>query len=887
MINKFIFLILILLVSTMVSAIEFVPQGNINGKGVYTIYNFTNISSPKFIGVEYSGNSYLQNGSLVLDTSNLAELVVNYSLFTNLSNMNVNTTTLKTTDGMLDVVFSYFTSQFYLRTLIDSAETTQNATISGINTSVFSELELRLNESDQRYNETLRIDAVNNTAVIANQTADKANHTANTAITRLDLLNDTYQLIGFQSSGVLNWSYLQNYPVACPTNSYITQLDDTITCTVQSTDTEYLNQDTYNISLNKTRLNQNTLNITSSYGNDTYVNINGDIMTGNLSAVNISVSGVFRGQPLRGMLGSGIIFSNQTNALSEVNITCVGLNCSYNYFEVRLQTASAGNQATYCKIPAGSKIVTDDNHVVLYVDINCAVQETTIDTWFNTLIGQGSDWDFANMVCYGGSCELSNGIGLEQRRMLKQRALNFNTNHLSVTNGYSKTTGTWPNWTLAYGEYIYLMDEVSTPTKVLGELEVIIPNGTDYFSSEQEKMNYTVCTNGTRPITCINTNRWRRIFFFMIGWNESDNDFSEVHQLLPSQTTTYSTEAQCLDVTTSPLVYTLPSWYNYAAAPLWAYCVRPSDTSWSATGWIDLRTVKAGGATAISTAEFVPYTGATQNVNFGSWNLTASWSNAYMNWSFLQAAPFNFTSYEYKLNISDQRYNDTTMIMTLNTSVFGELGIKLNSSDQRFNDTVLAMGINSSVFTELAFKLNASDQRFNDTTLAMGINTSVFAELTLKLNASDQRFNDTALTHVHNQGLNTTNDVTFKELSINKTAGASYANVLDMGASYTSLDVDLTDSGGDEWATLNINANGVPVITLDGDGGKISANDWTDVSIGASQVSTGTFGAGNYIMSTNLTVERIILETDTANHMVYDNSTCTIIKGDTATLAVC
>ncbi len=32
-------------------------------------------------------------------------------------------------------------------------------------------------------------------------------------------------------TGALNWTYLWNYPVACPTGSYLTQLDDAVTCT--------------------------------------------------------------------------------------------------------------------------------------------------------------------------------------------------------------------------------------------------------------------------------------------------------------------------------------------------------------------------------------------------------------------------------------------------------------------------------------------------------------------------------------------------------------------------------------------------------------------------------------------------------------------------------
>ncbi len=77
-------------------------------------------------------------------------------------------------------------------------------------------------------------------------------------------------------------------------------------------------------------------------------------------------------------------------------------------------------------------------------------------------------------------------------------------------------------------------------------------------------------------------------------------------------------------------------------------------------------------------------------------------------------------------------------------------------------------------------------------------------------------------------------------------------------------------------------------ITTDSSGvcasGTICAGDHTHP---ASQVTSGTFGTGNYVMDTNLTVERIIFEADTANHMIYDNASCIIIKAGTTTLEVC
>lgn len=62
--------------------------------------------------------------------------------------------------------------------------------------------------------------------------------------------------------------------------------------------------------------------------------------------------------------------------------------------------------------------------------------------------------------------------------------------------------------------------------------------------------------------------------------------------------------------------------------------------------------------------------------------------------------------------------------------------------------------------------------------------------------------------------------------------------------------------------------------------------NWSILSTPASKVTAGTFGTGNYVMDTNLTIETIVFEND-ASHFITDNSTCVIITGDTSTLEVC
>jgi len=58
-------------------------------------------------------------------------------------------------------------------------------------------------------------------------------------------------------------------------------------------------------------------------------------------------------------------------------------------------------------------------------------------------------------------------------------------------------------------------------------------------------------------------------------------------------------------------------------------------------------------------------------------------------------------------------------------------------------------------------------------------------------------------------------------------------------------------------------------------------------TVGAGNVTAGTFGTGSYVFDTNVTLQAIIFEADTTNHWMNDNATCVIIKGDTSTLAIC
>ena len=539
---------------------------------------------------------------------------------------------------------------------------------------------ISLNETYmQRYNSTSAISS------LGNWSADKSSYT--TTINLPVYQNGSSNLtMSNVVSGVGNWTNDKTGYVTIGTlssyalNSFVTSAGNwTVDKTSYNTTTQ--NQYLY-LNISDQRYNDST-----SITNNASLKANisgGNTLSGN-QIINGNLTGnqYIMGQPLLGMLGSGIISTTQGNALLEVNVTCSGLTCSYNNFVVRLNQGTSNQTSTYCNISSGTKTASNNVQSVMYVDSNCAVQITDIDTWFNSLITVGGQWDFANMVCYDGGCEVVNGIGLEQRRMMKQRVIDFDLHHLQVVDGFSKTTNTWPNFTLDSGRYVYLMDIDTTSSQTTGtanKVEVIYPNTTGWVHVDQTRMNFTSCTNGTAAITCTNTNQWRRVFFFVVGWNESSGDSTGLHQLLPSNTIRYASEASCLDTVATPLTYTLPSYYVHSAVPLYAYCVRPQDNAWSSTGWIDLRTVKTGSSSTSSSGVFVPYTGASQNVDFGGFNLSASYTNANVNASYVQNP--------YWLNTTDQRYNDSAGITSLNSSKANIGSTNTFQGAQNFNSTI-------------------------------------------------------------------------------------------------------------------------------------------------------------------------------------------------------
>lgn len=366
------------------------------------------------------------------------------------------------------------------------------------------------------------------------------------------------------------------------------------------------------------------VNLTNS-SNAIFGNVN---TTGNIT---VNTNSYLMGQPLLGMMGSGLIssVSDTGTKTSSINVTCTGLNCSYNNFSMRIMQGNALNYATYCNIPNGSYVVTDNVFTTLYVDSNCTIQATTYDTWFTTTMQTGGKWDFAYVLAQNGAVEIFDAISLEQRRLMKLRTLNYYFQQSKVISGFNfQPNTTRYSFNITAGKTVFGMDVVDVnlhqTINATNHIEVVGHNGSasTWQFNDNIILNVTHCDNGTNVSTCTGNN-YRRHFIFVIGFDDSVRT-SELHQLYALEGTTYGSVATCIDTTTNPITYTIPDQYKGAAVMLYAYCARRTDTNFLAANIIDLRSVKTGLATGgTDISNLVPYTGAVSNLNMGSLNVTA------------------------------------------------------------------------------------------------------------------------------------------------------------------------------------------------------------------------------------------------------------------------
>jgi len=377
----------------------------------------------------------------------------------------------------------------------------------------------------------------------------------------------------------------------------------------------------YNDSLRIDSLNISKLN-NGSVANLSFIYTAGINSTGD---VRVAEGAYFYGQPILGMLGNGIIDAGSLADREEINVSCTGLNCSYDNFTMRI-VSGTGAVAINCFIPNGTFTAVDNQQSVRYVDTSCAVQVAEFSNYFENLIGAGNVWDFSILTCHNAVCEVFRGGSIENRRNIRTRVVSYFTDHLRVLEGMGFTAGGGRNFSISSGKYFYMMSQVNTPllNTNTSTIEYWYHNGSTTNWSTQELvggLNLAQCDNGIGLVTCTGTS-YRRYYIYVVGWNQTSHYPAELVQTAGLLGTTY-TLANCLNTVTNPLITNLPNFYTKTAVSLYAYCGQRTDTTLTIANIIDLRTVKTGSATGSATETDPVWTVASVNYN----TIALDWAN--------------------------------------------------------------------------------------------------------------------------------------------------------------------------------------------------------------------------------------------------------------------
>lgn len=294
------------------------------------------------------------------------------------------------------------------------------------------------------------------------------------------------------------------------------------------------------------------------------------------------------------------------------------------------------------------------------------------------------------------------------------------------------------------------------------------------------------------------------------------------------------------------------------------------------------------------------------------------------------------TSSDYLFNDSANIFfNDSFQNNTLDTRYIQNeaIGIILNFTNIFSLDWSNISGLTQSQFENSTFHYNQTVLDTNETVRFENLTdvscagndkvVGVFANGTIQC-ATDQD-SGAALTNPFDQELNITSNVTFNavnstnwlnvsitESQISNLQTYTINDTLDWVLNFSSIfskdwsnisdlidaqiNDDLTISGGiigsnsisgtlTTTGTLTI-GDGGDQIDIDSDSWDVTNGVVTGASIVASQITTGTFGTGNYVMDTNLTVQDLVMEANLSQR-ISSNVTCMILYGVTTTLELC
>ena len=213
-----------------VSIFAFTPQSDIEMRNFYAMYNVTNITAYEDVCI-IGGNCLSNVTTAGIDVNKTyvdeQNVIYNNSMKTyadSLTGADVN----KTYVDFQDVVYNDS-----IKTYVDAQDIVYNDSIKNY-----------VDSQDVVYNDSIKtyIDSVSGSDVNKTYVDDtfitlisEGNLNVNSS-SYWDALNSPSDITGLTSTNIdsLDWTKLQTYPSACPANSYVTQIADTITCTAIS-----------------------------------------------------------------------------------------------------------------------------------------------------------------------------------------------------------------------------------------------------------------------------------------------------------------------------------------------------------------------------------------------------------------------------------------------------------------------------------------------------------------------------------------------------------------------------------------------------------------------------------------------------------------------------
>jgi len=639
--NKIIIILAFIIAMSAVYA--WTPPDDIVGMNYYSILNFSNINATKFY----------MNGKLVLN--NESNLNVNYSTFSNSTTWWSNISSTEDIVRVGNIISGAWAASLIGDNYLGNLSASKLIGISSLNYKILSYWDNITGRPTylSNFTDDISSDLNVNSSVWWDGESSQSNLNVNSS-TYWD--SETSQADLNVNSSTW-WANL---------TSWSSDMFESIANVLR------IDMGWFNSSVNdKINSEQSRLNVNSSNywdGLDTQVNITkvGNLV--NLKVIgNVSTEDYYYGQPIAGGVDTGIIFSKHIDSNGNINLTRgEGLNLSYPNIIVRTVNTDTLKE-TYCNISEGTVVVPDEAHTAYYVTPDCVISNTPVENFVSDAINVVGNVPIFHVMAHSSEIQMFQGLPVLNRMYIRSRVLHFKTQNLDVISGLDVTEGNGLNFTIGSGEYILVDSTVSSTEQNLStgaKLEVFYRDGGNwmydvYVNETQTGLNLSSCEDASENlVACTNTGKYRRYFIYLTGYQDGIDD-TTIHQALASNEIYYNTIAACLDLDSSPIVLEIPDIFTYTAVPLYAYCGKASDTTFSGS-FIDLReTQKTVAGADIDTSIFLTRDGSrtlTNHWDAGNYNITALAFNGYLNGTASSSIYWDNETSQSDLNVNSSVY---------------------------------------------------------------------------------------------------------------------------------------------------------------------------------------------------------------------------------------